>query len=122
MVIVPINYLAVLVAAIVNMVLGALWYGPLFGKVWAELSGITGEKMAQMKAKGMGKSYAVMMVGSLLMSYILAHAMIFANAYLQTGGIMGGLMVGILNWLGFIAPVTVGMVQNPSQNPFKPRS
>lgn len=29
-----INWLAVLISAVVTFVLGGLWYGPLFGKVW----------------------------------------------------------------------------------------
>lgn len=107
---VPINHLAVLVAAVASMVLGALWYGPIFGKTWVTLSGFTKEKMAEAQAKGMGKSYAVTFVGSLLMSYVLAHAIIFAGAYFKMEGVGAGLMSGFWNWLGFIAPVTAGAV------------
>jgi Protein of unknown function (DUF1761) len=107
---VPINYLAVIVAAVVNMIIGALWYGPFFGKAWSGLIGMTHEKMEAMKAKGMGSSYALMFIGSLLMSWVLAHALIFGNAYLKTGGVGGGVMVGFFNWVGFIAPVTLGVV------------
>lgn len=32
MVLAEVNYLAVLVAATANLILGAIWYGPLFGK------------------------------------------------------------------------------------------
>ena len=28
------NYLAIVVAGIVPMIVGALWYGPIFGKRW----------------------------------------------------------------------------------------
>lgn len=31
-----INYLAILVGVIANVILGFLWYGPLFGKAWAK--------------------------------------------------------------------------------------
>ena len=34
-----INWLAVLVAAASTFVIGGLWYGPLFGKIWMRLSG-----------------------------------------------------------------------------------
>ena len=34
------NYVAVLVCAVVSMVVGAVWYGPLFGKQWMEVIGI----------------------------------------------------------------------------------
>lgn len=39
-----INWLAVLLAAVSAFALGALWYGPLFGKMWMQLTGMTEEK------------------------------------------------------------------------------
>lgn len=107
---VPINYLAVVVAAIANMVIGFVWYGPLFGKTWMKLSGITPEKIESAKASGLGKTYLLASVGSLVMSFVLAHALVFAAAYFEMSGISAGLMSGFWNWLGFIAPVTLGTV------------
>lgn len=107
---VPINFLAVLVAAISSMVLGFLWYGPIFGKTWMALSGVTQEKIVAGKSKGMGKAYVMAFFGSLVMSYVLAHALVFASAYLQASGVSAGLMAAFWNWLGFIAPVTLGTV------------
>lgn len=110
---VPIDYLAVLASAIFMMVLGGLWYGPLFGKKWVALMGFDQQKVADMQAKGMGamwKSYAFMALGSLIMSFVLAHSIIFANSYLGTSGVAGGLQGGFWTWLGFVAPVTLGTV------------
>ena len=107
---VPINYWAVLVGAVSNMVIGAIWYGPLFGKPWAHMIGMTQADMEKAKSRGMGKNYAVMFIGSLLMSYTLAHALVFASNFLDAYGVSAGLMAGFWNWLGFIAPVTVGVV------------
>ena len=42
---VSINYLAVLVAGFIPMILGSIWYGPLFGKKWIELMGLTEEEL-----------------------------------------------------------------------------
>ena len=100
---VPINYLAVVVAAVVNYIIGALWYGVIFGKTWQKLSGLPEMKVSV-------PSVILGLVGAFLTSFILDHALIFANAYLKTSGVGGGLMVGALNWLGFIAPVTIGVV------------
>ena len=38
-----IPWIAVLVAAAATFALGALWYGPLFGERWKELTGVTHE-------------------------------------------------------------------------------
>ncbi len=106
-----VNYLAVLVAAIVNMALGFVWYGPLFGKLWMSLIGITKEKIDEQKSKdGMWKGYLIAFLGSLVMGYVLAHSLVFASSYLGIGGMVAGLMAGFWSWLGFIAPVTLGSV------------
>lgn len=107
---VPVNYWAVLIAAVAQMALGFLWYGPLFGKPWMAMTGLTPEKMKEVQANGMAKSYTLMAIGSLLMSWILAHAIVFASTYLMFYGVAAGITIGFLNWLGFVAPITVGSV------------
>ncbi len=42
---VVINYWAVIVVAIINTVLGFLWFGPIFGKMWISLMGFTPEQV-----------------------------------------------------------------------------
>lgn len=108
---IEINYLAVLVAAVASMIVGWAWFGPLFGKRWIALSGISmPETMTPEVKAGMNKSYALMFVGSLVMSFVLAHALALASATLNTGGLSGGLIGGFWNWLGFVAPVLLGPV------------
>jgi hypothetical protein len=107
---VPINYLAVIVSAVAAMVLGSLWYGPLFGKPWMAMMGITKESIAQGKKQDMAKSYGFMALGSLVMAYVFAHTFVFATNYTQTFGVAGGLTNAVWTWLGFIAPVTMGTV------------
>ena len=104
---VPVNYLAVLGAAVLSMTLGYLWYGPLFGKQWMKLMGWTKEGMKGMKNSEMSKMYGLQFVGSLVMAFVLAHALIFASSYLHVSGVSAGLQTGFWNWLGFVAPVTM---------------
>lgn len=106
---VPINYLAVLVSAICSIVLGSIWYGPLFGKKWAKLMGINmPDKPTKEMKSMMMKSYGFMGVTTLIMAFVMAHSTIFAATYTHTTGIMAGLMSGFWNWIGFILPVTMG--------------
>lgn len=104
---VPINYWAVIAAAVVNMVVGFLWYGPVFGKPWRREMGVAEGKMA---GKSMGWTYFLLLVSSLVMSYVLAHALVFGNAYLMMSGAAAGLQGAFWYWLGFIAPVLLGAV------------
>lgn len=107
---VPINYLAVLAAAVVSMVIGSVWYGPLLGKAWMKELGMKHKEMTAAVKQEMMRAYGLMFVGSLVMAYVLAHVTTFASAYTQTTGVPAGLMSGFWNWLGFVAPVTLGSV------------
>lgn len=105
---VEINYWAVLAAAAANMVIGFLWYGPVFGKEWMRLSGISNaskKEQAQMKEKGK-KSMGIAVVTSLIMAYVLAH---FA-VYVQAANAMDGIVLAFWLWIGFFATTQLGIV------------
>ena len=104
-----INYLAVLVAAVASMAVGFLWYGVLFMEPWRRLMGYTKENMGKMNMSA-NKAYMLQFVASLVMAYVLAHTLIFANYYLDAEGAVAGVMAGFWNWLGFVAPITLGVV------------
>ena len=103
---VTINYVAVFVAAIVSMVVGFLWYGPLFGKMWMKMSGVTQKQIEEAKKKGMTTSYVVAFVGSLVMAYILAHFVRYVGATTAAAG----MQLAFWLWLGFIVTVKLGSV------------
>jgi hypothetical protein len=110
---VPVNYLAILVAAVANMALGFVWFGPLFGKVWTRAMGWSDAEMAvgreKMKKDGW-KTYGIQALGACVMAYVLSHVLVFATSYMQVSGWMTGLSSAFWMWLGFIAPVTIGVV------------
>ena len=113
--VVDVNVLAVLACAIAAMILGFLWYGPLFGKTWAELMGwgsMTAEMLKE-KQKGATPGYIASFVGALVMAYILSHSIAVAASYPALASyahLQVGLTTGFFMWLGFVAPVTVGTV------------
>ncbi|EDP96671.1 DUF1761 domain-containing protein [Kordia algicida OT-1] len=53
-----VNWIALIVAALSTLVIGFLWYGPLFGKAWMKETGIT-EAQAQ---KGMPLRFGLSVV------------------------------------------------------------
>ena len=94
-----INYWAVVVAAVINMVVGALWYSPvLFGKVWSNL---IGKKMEDMRANA-GPGYSITTLGALVQSFVLA--VLVHNLGLTTA--VKGAWLGLLVWLAFTAATT----------------
>lgn len=101
---VPVNYLAVFIAAVVSMIIGFLWYGPLFGKKWSKLVGFTPEKMEKAK-KEMSKSYGAMFILSLITAYVLYHLIWYAAPGSYT--LFIALKTAIWAWVGFVAPVSL---------------
>ena len=93
--IVDINYLAVLVAGLLNMAIGFVWYGPLFAKAWMKESKLSMKDIGN----GPGPGYAIVAVGGLLQAYILAHFIDFTNATTW----LEGATTAIWIWLGFVA-------------------
>jgi hypothetical protein len=99
---VPINWWALLVAVVVRMVLGGIWYSPLlFFNRWKAL---TGRSDADMNSR-MPMLLAVDLVSSLVMAFVLAYAVRYAGAATPAAGAA----VGGFSWLGFVATVTLGI-------------
>ena len=102
---VTVNYLAILIAALSSMVVGYLWYGPLFGKKWIQYMGLTQESMGYAK-KGMAKTYILGYVSSAVMAYVLVN---FVKVFCLTGPASAfQLSIGI--WLGFFVTTSLGSV------------
>ena len=98
-----INYLAVLLAAVVYMIVGSLWYSPLlFAKPWMKLLGISKDKMGN--PDSLPKLLIISFVCGLVMAYVLSHVI---NAFQATNAVDGA-MGGFWMWLGFVA--TYGLV------------
>ncbi len=112
---VVINYLAVLACAVMSMVLGFTWYGPLFGKQYMRMQGMTEADVEQFKKdpamrSNMMRNYALTFILALVMAFGLAHSLIFASAYLQVSGVYAGVMAGFWSWLSFVVPVTANLI------------
>lgn len=91
-----VNILAVIVAAILKMILGAIWYSPsVFGKVCCSANAL--DKTEDMKPTTW--QYAAEGALSLLMALVIA---LFVN-WTDIGTIPEALTVAFFLWLGFVA-------------------
>lgn len=66
------NYVAVVVTTIAGFLLGWLWYGLLFGKMWMAEMKITPEKMEECRQKGMASYFIQGVFFTLLSTFGLA--------------------------------------------------
>ena len=90
------NWVAVVVSALSAFVIGGLWYGPLFGKAWQSLSGISDDDIQQgHPAKIYGGAFVLTLVAAIGIGMLLQ---------LHPAPDLGfGLKVGILVGLAFVA-------------------
>ena len=93
------DYLAVLVAAVVGFGVGALWYSPvLFIKAWQDETGITDEMARQANpARTFGISFVIALVGAAAMDMFLDPASMASLAAPWRGCALG--------WCGLEAPL-----------------
>jgi len=94
-----VNYWAVLVCGVVAMVLGGIWYGPLFGKAWMRIIKAGPMDVAQRKEmqKRVMPLYLVQFVLVLFQAYVLAH---YIAGWEEAGGVQNALWV----WAAFVMP------------------
>jgi hypothetical protein len=91
-----INFTAVLIAAVIMWLLGALWYGLLFKKSWRKLVGYAeGEK-----PKNMVFGLICSFIANIVLAFVMAHIAAWAGSRLFTEGAK----LGVICWLGFMAP------------------
>ncbi len=102
-----INYWAVIVAGLLTFFIGGLWYSPaLFEAAWMTANGYNEEQ-----ARHIQSSLGTVGFASAFLCY-LAMAMVFALliTMLDIDSVWGGLLLGFLIWLGFVA--TSGLTVN----------
>jgi hypothetical protein len=91
-----INYLAVIIAAIVGFAAGAAWYMAL-GKPWMEAHGFTQESM---KANQSPVPFIIAFVANLVMAWMLAG--IIGHLGIGEVNLKNGVISGALIWFGFV--------------------
>ena len=101
-----IDYLAILIASVLQFIFGAIWYTPLFGKIWGQIHGF--DKISQEEQQKMMKKMAPLLGIQFLV--IVVTTFVFAlllTAFPVTYNIFG---LAFFFWLGFVVPTQVSAV------------
>lgn len=98
-----INFGAVIVCAVLAMVIGSIWYGPLFGKVWMRICGATDMDMAERKKmqKAAMPLYLIQFGLALFQIWVLAY---YIEGWAAASGITNALWI----WAAFVMPTIAG--------------
>lgn len=101
-----INHLAVFVAAIVFFLFGFVWYTLLFGKLWAQLSGVP--------AGSMTPNIAVL-IGTFVIGWFIAYICAIALGKAADNTAKDGLQFGLFMSIGLVASTMLIGALNSAQ-------
>lgn len=100
------NYIAIIIATVLQFIFGAIWYTPIFGGLWARIHGadkLSKEEQKKMM-KGVGKFFAIQFVVTLITTFVFAIFMWALphdwNAY----------SLAFFFWIGFVVPTQISAV------------
>ena len=93
-----VNYLAVLAGAVFNMILGTIWYGPLFGKLWI--------KQIDKKSEDI-ESNPLMYIFSFVAAYLSGIVLYLVVIAFGSATFGAGLLAGVVTWVGFVVTTTL---------------
>lgn len=100
------NFIAIVIATIVQFVIGAVWYSFLFGKLWGKIHGFDklSKEVQQKMIKTMGPFYVLQVLMTLLTTIVLAIFITYLphdwNPFAMAG----------FFWIGFVVPTQVSAV------------
>ena len=100
------NFIAIIVAAVAAFIIGFLWHGPLFGKLWMQLANIhpTGKE----KLVDMWKQMVSNMVSNLVIAFVLSGTfmLVFTSTYMGEASVFRGAICAAWLWFGFVVTAT----------------
>ncbi len=100
------NYAAIFVASLAQFIFGAVWYTPVFGKVWGKIHGF--DKVSKAEQQKMMKQ----MVPLLGMQFIttIVTTVVLSAMLVETSNVWSAYAFAGLCWIGFIVPTQVSAV------------
>lgn len=92
------NFIALGLAVVASMGIGAAWYG-LLSKPWATANRFTEDECAKMDAGGTASTYVIAAISHLVMAYVLNGVIYHSGGHSLRAGLISALFI----WVGFVA-------------------
>jgi len=100
-----VNYLAILISALISFSIGAVWYLPsLFGKRWMKEVGKSEEEL---KKSSKPIVYVLTFIAWCISSYVLAVIIDYAVDVFSKPSFLFGMLAAFLCWFGFVAALSL---------------
>lgn len=101
-----VNIIGVFIAAAVNQFISAMWFGPLFGRIWKKYSRWNPEELKKMVGTTHTRSIWGSFIEQMISGFVLA--VLIHNLHITST--TGAVALGVLVWLGFMATTNVNEV------------
>lgn len=107
------NSVAILMAVLVTIAIGFLWYGPLFGNAWMKEMGVAPDFKPELAV--LKRAMLLMVVGAVLTTLVLACCIEISRPTTWKAGddapsALYGIGAALLVWTGFHLPMLLGGV------------
>lgn len=66
-----VSWLAIIVAGVSAFIVGGIWYGPLFGKIWQKYAKLKDSELANGQAKVFGLAFVLTMIMSITLGFFI---------------------------------------------------
>ena len=103
---IEVSYLAIIVATFAQFIFGAIWYMPIFGKIWGKIHGF--DQVPQEKQKEMMKDMWKLLIPQFI--FTLVTTVVFAMLLGQFSDKWSIYWLAAMFWLGFIVPTQAAAV------------
>jgi len=100
-----INYLAVLVAAVADFVIGGIWYMGIFGKTWGKIHGF--DKLSKAEQEKASKSMGPFLILQFVITIVTVWSIAKFHLLLEDYSIY---TLTLLAWVGFVLPTQIAAV------------
>lgn len=100
------NYTAIIIASVLQFIFGAIWYTPVFGKMWGKIHGFDAYSKAEQQKmmKRMGPLLGMQFLSTIVTTVVFA---LLLKGFPADWNVYG---LGGFFWLGFIVPTQVSAV------------
>lgn len=101
---VSVSWLGIFLATLAAMIIGSIWYGPLFGKKWMKLVGLKKKDVEKGSLWPMVAMAGLALAQAVILAHFIAYA---AKFYFDFDSWVIGGLTGLWAFAGFIAPVLI---------------
>ena len=101
-----INFLVIIVVTIASFIGGALWFGPIFGKVWMKIH--HADKLSKEEMQKAMKGSWKLMLGEFILTFVISYFLYLIVRQCST--LISALDTTFYIWLGFVLPTAVSSV------------